>query len=139
MEARKQKKAQTSIEFIFVFAMSILILIMVFFLVQNQIIDVSIQKEYADARNTLSDISIAVNDVYAQGADSSKTARIFLPSTYDSNGSGIINNSIVLIIRQTALVHTFSFPVNGTFPSAQGSYEILAYSNGSSVYVNWTI
>ncbi len=131
----KIRKGQTSIEFLIVFAISLLILGMVAWLIYEQITTINIQKENAEVQKLLLDISNTAKNVYIQGEGASKTLLLSFPPSYNSTGSGIINNTLLLRFRETTLAENMEFPISGILPASKGMHEISFISRGNSVYI----
>ncbi len=132
---KKNKKGQTSTEFLVLLGIALFVLLVMVFISNAQLGDISTLKEQNDAKNAVRDLSSAAKDVYAQGEGAKKKVYIVLPSSYDPDASMIQNHSILLNARETDYIAIKGFEVHGNFPGTSGAHWVWVISEGNRVRI----
>lgn len=131
----RDKRAQTSVEFLVLLAIAVFILITAVVLSSEQLGDINKLREQNDAKNAILDISAAAKEVYAQGEGAKKQVYVMLPSSYEANASIVENNTIRLKARDTDFAAVENFDVHGSLPGTSGGHWVWVISEGNRVRI----
>ena len=139
MKNGNNRKAQLSTEFMQILAVSLLILTVFIIISQSSGADINKAKTDSDAKNTISDISGAARQVYAQGAGAKQKVLVAIPSGMEPGKSYIANNSVVMHVSGNDYVSMEAFDMHGTLPASEGSHWIWVVSEGNKVRIGYAM
>jgi hypothetical protein len=114
---------------------TLLALLVFFMLSQSETIDVNKKKIKTEAENSVSDISSAARDVYAQGVGARKQVYIKIPQAYEYTDSYIGSNAIKIRAGGSDYVETTDFDVRGSLPATSGNHWLWIVSEGNRVRI----
>ncbi len=129
------RRAQASIEYLFIVAIAVLVVTLIVIIAQGYMSQVQNKKDTSDVMNSLSDLSSAAKEVYAQGEGSRKLVFVQLPSGYEPDKSSVGNKSIQIRSSGTDYVSLENFNVHGYLPGAPGNYWVWVTSEGNRVRI----
>jgi len=135
----KQELGQTSMEMLMIIAVALVLIVALIFVYQSQGASVAQANEDAKARNALSDLGGAAQEVYTQGMGAKKQVYVNMPSGIDPMSSYVSNRSIRLSVSGTDYVETEQFDMRGTLPTAEGGHLVWVVSEGNKVRIGYAM
>ena len=131
----KNKKGQTSTEYVVLLAVSIIIFTILISVAYEQFSDIGKVKSRDTSVNSLKQIADAAKEVYLQGSGASKMVVVTFPSEVGDNSINIMNNSLHLSHAGSDITVPMDFPVYGSLATGPGTYEITLVSEGNQVRI----
>jgi len=132
-------KAQLTVEFLLILALLLLMLGIFVYLSQTSGTSVIETKIKSQAQGTVSDLSAAAKEVYAQGKGASKQVYITIPEGFEPDMGAIANRSIRIRVSGSDYVESEQFDVHGTLPATEGNHWVWVVSEGNSVRIGYSM
>lgn len=140
-------KAQASVELIIVLGVTLIVILAFVILSSDFVSDLSGQKRYNDAANSVQRLAYAADSVFAQGDGASTQVKVIIPHNANlfssasfigkpSNAAaGTASNLINIDMDGTDIFAVTKETVIGSFPNASGTYAMRVVSKGSYVSI----
>ncbi len=128
-------KGQTTLEFVIVLALSMIILVTLVDFTTTKISQFGREDGVALARQSLSDLRLAIDGSYAQGTGTIRQATITWPEGMDTTISPFSGNTLRVRAYETDIVEPVIPSVSGTLPLSPGSHRVKITVSDSSVSI----
>lgn len=140
-------RAQASVELISILGISLIVILVFSVLSSDFLSDIGVNRNYADAKDTVQKLASAADSVYAQGEGASMTVLVKIPANADlavnisyigkpnSSSAGVASNQISLRLENTDVLAVTKETVTGSFPRVPGTYYMRVVSKGSYVAI----
>lgn len=128
-------KAQASAEFLAIVAVGLVVVGIAAFFLFSQGSNVGARSDLDTARLSVNDIAKAADDVFVQGAGSSKSVSVLVPESSDLNASGIFEKSVFLNVAGSRVFASSKASLEGSFPQKKGQQEVMLNARADYVYI----
>lgn len=140
-------RAQASVELIAILGISLVVILVFSVLSSDFLSDINVNRNYADARDSVQKLASAADSVYAQGEGASAVVLVKIPGNANlapntsyigkpSNAAaGVASSQISMRVGSTDVFAITKETVTGSFPQAAGTYYMKVTSMGSYVSI----